>query len=92
MWECYFYATLWSIWIARNDVIFNNKAANRNQVVELTKTRAALWIKARFDIKVYTVENIKRNLDGARRLIIQEYLGVFFLLFTLSLFIFVGLG
>ncbi|KAG5515827.1 hypothetical protein RHGRI_036766 [Rhododendron griersonianum] len=70
MWECCFYATLWSILITRNDAIFNNKVADRNQVVELTKTRVALWIKARFDIKVYTVEDIKRNLDGARRLII----------------------
>ncbi|KAG5527856.1 hypothetical protein RHGRI_028703 [Rhododendron griersonianum] len=61
---------LWSIWIVRNDTIFNNKATDRNQVVELTKTRAALWIKARFDIKVYTVEDIKRNFDGAKRLII----------------------
>ncbi|XP_058208091.1 uncharacterized protein LOC131321096 [Rhododendron vialii] len=25
LWECCFYATLWSIWIARNDAIFNNK-------------------------------------------------------------------
>ncbi|KAI8558123.1 hypothetical protein RHMOL_Rhmol04G0064800 [Rhododendron molle] len=70
MLECCFYATIWSIWIARNDIIFNNKAADRNQVVELTKTRATLWIKVRFDIKVYTVEDIKRNLDGARCLII----------------------
>ncbi|KAI8542071.1 hypothetical protein RHMOL_Rhmol08G0110300 [Rhododendron molle] len=68
LWECCFYATLWSIWIARNDIIFNNKDVDRNQVEELIKTRTALWIKAKFDIKVYTVEDIKRNLDGVRRL------------------------
>ncbi|KAI8563077.1 hypothetical protein RHMOL_Rhmol03G0085300 [Rhododendron molle] len=70
LWECCFYATLWSIWLVRNDVIFKNIVVDRNQMEELIKTRAALWIKAKFDLKGYTVEDIKRNLDSVRRLII----------------------
>ncbi|XP_058215516.1 uncharacterized protein LOC131326672 [Rhododendron vialii] len=70
LWECCFYATLWSIWIARNDAIFNNKIVDCNHLEELIKSRAAMWIKAKFDIKVYTVEDIKSNLDGVRRLVI----------------------
>ncbi|KAI8543636.1 hypothetical protein RHMOL_Rhmol08G0234000 [Rhododendron molle] len=67
IWEVCFFATLWSIWIARNGVIFNNGSALAWEVMDLIKTRVAMWMKAKFDIKVYTVKDFKGYLDGIRK-------------------------
>ncbi|KAI8534362.1 hypothetical protein RHMOL_Rhmol10G0084400 [Rhododendron molle] len=67
IWESCFYATLWSIWLVRNDYIFNNSTTQAWEVGELVKTRVAMWMKAKFDIKVYSVEDFKFFLDGIRK-------------------------
>ncbi|KAG5565612.1 hypothetical protein RHGRI_001501 [Rhododendron griersonianum] len=61
-WESILFAGLWSIWIARNEVIFNNKHLDVAEVVDLIKTRVAFWIKAKFNITDYTVEDFKRGI------------------------------
>ncbi|XP_058216597.1 uncharacterized protein LOC131327443 [Rhododendron vialii] len=66
-WEVCFYATLWSIWLTRNDYIFNGATTQASEVVDLVKTRVAMWMKAKFDIKIYTVEDFKSYLDGIRK-------------------------
>lgn len=50
-WEICFYATIWSIWIERNHIIFRNKVCEEGALVESIKTKAALWIKAGYDLK-----------------------------------------
>lgn len=37
---------LWTIWIIRNDLVFNNRRANLNQLEFLIKHRAYMWSKA----------------------------------------------
>lgn len=37
------------------------------EVGELIKTIEAMWMKMKFDIKVYTVEDFKGFLDGIRK-------------------------
>jgi len=37
-------------------------------VGDLIKTRVAMWIKTKFDIKIYTVEEFKEFLGGIRKL------------------------
>ncbi|KAI8567591.1 hypothetical protein RHMOL_Rhmol02G0133600 [Rhododendron molle] len=68
VWEACSYATLWSLWLARNDTIFNNSSKQAWEVGDLAKTRVAMWMKAKFDIKVYTVEEFKIFLDSIRKL------------------------
>lgn len=62
-----FFATLWSLWLVRNDYVFNNASTQVWEVGDLVKTRVAMWIKVKFDIKVYTVEDFKVFLDGIRK-------------------------
>ncbi|KAI8535123.1 hypothetical protein RHMOL_Rhmol10G0150800 [Rhododendron molle] len=68
VWEICFYATLWSLWLVRNDTIFNNSSKQAWEVGDLVITRVAMWIKAKFDIKVYSIEEFKIFLDGVRKL------------------------
>ncbi|XP_058203049.1 uncharacterized protein LOC131317517 [Rhododendron vialii] len=67
-WEVTFFATLWSLWLARNELIFNNTSRSASEVGDQIKTRVAMWMKAKFDIKVYSVEDFKCFLQGIRKL------------------------
>lgn len=67
-WQTTFYATLWTIWTCRNEVIFNNKTWEVEEITDLVKTRLAIWIKGKFNIKIYTVEDFKWNLESVRKL------------------------
>ncbi|XP_058217560.1 uncharacterized protein LOC131328662 [Rhododendron vialii] len=53
--------------LVRNDHVFNNSTKQPWEVGDLVKTRVAMWMKAKFDIKVYTVEDFKVFLDGIRK-------------------------
>ncbi|KAI8522859.1 hypothetical protein RHMOL_Rhmol13G0029600 [Rhododendron molle] len=67
-WEVTFFATLWSLWLASNDLVFNNVSRSASEVGDQIKTRVAMWMKAKFEIKVYSVEDFKCFLDGIRKL------------------------
>lgn len=67
-WIAIFYAVIWSIWLARNDTVFNNKVWELEEVIDLAKTRMALWIKGKYNVKNYSVEDFKRCLEGIRRI------------------------
>lgn len=62
--ECCFYASLWSLWIPRNELVFRNMSIQSVQVAELVKTRVALWIKGKHNIRLYSVDDFRRCLDG----------------------------
>lgn len=64
IWEVCLFATLWFLWLVRNDYAFNNASTEPWEVGDLIKTRVAMWMKAKFDIKVYSVEDFKVYLDG----------------------------
>ncbi|XP_058203090.1 uncharacterized protein LOC131317570 [Rhododendron vialii] len=68
IWEVTFFATLWSLWLARNDLVFNNVLRSACEVGDQIKTRVAMWMKAKFVIKVYSVEDFKCFLGGIRKL------------------------
>ncbi|KAI8548067.1 hypothetical protein RHMOL_Rhmol07G0243600 [Rhododendron molle] len=67
MWETTFHATIWSLWLVRNDLVFNNATWRVEDLGELIKTRVAMCIKVKFDIKVHSVEDFKDYLDGMRK-------------------------
>lgn len=66
-WEICFYAILWSTWLERNHIIFKQKTVDLDKIVEEIKTKVAIWTKAKFDLKNYSVEDIKRCLQGIRK-------------------------
>lgn len=68
IWEACFYATIWSIWMTRNGYIFKDATARSEEVVDIIKFRVAMWIKVKFNIRLYSVEDFKSFLDGIRSL------------------------
>lgn len=67
-WIACFFAVMWSIWTGRNELVFNNKPWDEMLCMDLVKTRMAIWIKAKYNIKEYSVEDFKRSLEGIRSL------------------------
>ncbi|KAI8548528.1 hypothetical protein RHMOL_Rhmol07G0279500 [Rhododendron molle] len=51
-----------------NDPNFNNTLRSAREVGDQIKTKVAMWMKAKFDIKVYSVEDFKCFLHGIRKL------------------------
>ncbi|XP_058217419.1 uncharacterized protein LOC131328494 [Rhododendron vialii] len=68
IWEVCFYATIWSIWIMRNKLIFHSMTISSEEVVDLIKYRVAMWMKVKYEIKVYSIEEFKGFSDGIRLL------------------------
>lgn len=44
-WYILFHVVVWSIWEARNNVIFNGKKPSTNQVLDVIYFRVAGWFK-----------------------------------------------
>ncbi|EOY15851.1 Uncharacterized protein TCM_034797, partial [Theobroma cacao] len=42
------YAMVWSLWLARNDVVFEGKPWDHDQLYELIKLHVATWAKAKW--------------------------------------------
>ncbi|KAG5527982.1 hypothetical protein RHGRI_028796 [Rhododendron griersonianum] len=68
IWESCLFATLWSLWLLRNDCVFNNASMLVWDVADLIKTRVAMWMRSKHDIKLYSVDDFKGYLDGIRSL------------------------
>lgn len=51
-----------------NDMIFNNAIIPRKEttVLNMIKTGVAIWIKARFSIQKYSVDDFKVNMEAMR--------------------------
>ncbi|KAJ4836024.1 hypothetical protein Tsubulata_011346 [Turnera subulata] len=43
------YATFWSIWLARNNLVFNNKVPQEDSIFDIIITRATWWFKSKFN-------------------------------------------
>lgn len=67
LWLGCFYAVMWTIWTSRTEKVFNNKAFVVEEIIDLSKTRMAIWVKRKFDVKDYSVDDIKRCLEGVRK-------------------------
>ncbi|GFZ20781.1 hypothetical protein Acr_28g0014860 [Actinidia rufa] len=65
-WEAIFFAIIWSLWKARNELIFSNVNIVKAELIDLIKLRVAFWVKAKCDINEYSVVDIQRCLDGIR--------------------------
>ncbi|XP_039054282.1 uncharacterized protein LOC120196577 [Hibiscus syriacus] len=59
-WFVSFAAALWSLWLARNDVVFKSKSTNLKDLLVYVKMRAYAWCKA---LKVFSVLDEKRWWD-----------------------------
>lgn len=67
IWQACFYTVMWTIWTTRNKKVFSNEAVEVEEVIDLSKTRMAIWVKGKYGINDYSVDDFKRCLDGIRK-------------------------
>lgn len=48
IWKMGFFAMVWSIWKSRNEIVFQGKKWNKDQVLELARIRVAYWANAKW--------------------------------------------
>lgn len=53
-------------------MFFKRKTLNLGEVIDLAKTRMAFWVKGKYKVSGYSIEDFKRSSDGIRRLMIQK--------------------
>lgn len=58
IWKAIPMAVMWSLWKTRNDVVFNGKMFQLNELCELIKVRIALWVKSQSKEPPYSVQDI----------------------------------
>ncbi|XP_028078212.1 uncharacterized protein LOC114280083 [Camellia sinensis] len=56
-------AMLWSTWRLRNEVVFNGKQPNMNELCEVVKVTVGLWVKSSMPSVQYSVHQIVENLS-----------------------------
>lgn len=67
IWDICFFAVLWSLWLERNLIIFQRIDLDVEKLEDKIQTRVALWTKANYDLKNYSVDDFKRCLIGIRK-------------------------
>ncbi|EOY09873.1 Uncharacterized protein TCM_025243 [Theobroma cacao] len=48
IWKMAFYTVVWSLWLFRNEIVFNGKHWDQDQLFELIKLQVASWAKAKW--------------------------------------------
>ena len=71
-WEVLLYVVSWSIWIARNDLVFNNLDLDSSSLIDLIKCRCAFWIKSFYNIMENSISDYMKCLKEIRRLKITK--------------------
>ncbi|KAI8551511.1 hypothetical protein RHMOL_Rhmol06G0192600 [Rhododendron molle] len=59
--------------LERNHIIFRNKIYEEAILVDNIKTKIAMWLKACYDLKDNSVEDIRRGIEGIRKLKVLQY-------------------
>lgn len=65
-WHSCFFAVIWSIWLSRNEIIFN-KVLDTAALEDIIKVRITFWVKARFNLMHYSTDDFKRCIIGVRK-------------------------
>ncbi|GMP24336.1 hypothetical protein CsSME_00001634 [Camellia sinensis var. sinensis] len=62
VWGAVFISIVWSLWIYRNDCIFNNTQLTIDELCKLIKVRVAMWLKS-YDMGFfYSIQEIVSNI------------------------------
>lgn len=66
-WLLLFFSVAWSLWLLRNDLIFQQKSPNYDSVFFLIITRLCLWLKALHPDFPYSPSDLLRSAEGLIR-------------------------
>ena len=60
VWNMSFFAIIWSIWLLRNDMVFNGKDFDFMKIIDTIKFRLAIWLKAKWPDCPNTILDVVR--------------------------------
>ncbi|KAK9041427.1 hypothetical protein V6N11_016529 [Hibiscus sabdariffa] len=60
-WQFIPFVVFWTIWLYRNDVVFNKNIPDSSQIFSLAKIRLAKWFKAKFPLMAVSVDDLVAN-------------------------------
>ena len=63
IWMATFFAIAWNIWLTRNDIVFNSKVFNHEELCRHIKRQVALWTKTWKEGLPCSVDEYARNVD-----------------------------
>jgi len=66
-WLMLFFSVAWSLWLLRNDLIFQQKTPDYDSIFFLIITRLCLWLKAIHSDFPYSPSDLIRSADGLLR-------------------------
>ncbi|KAL7259613.1 hypothetical protein ACSBR1_005492 [Camellia fascicularis] len=66
IWKSIPLAVLWSIWKLRNECKFKNSNPNLDEVIELIKTRVAIWARSSSNLAQFSVNDFIFNMNQIR--------------------------
>nr|XP_034889198.1 uncharacterized protein LOC118029425 [Populus alba] len=66
-WLMVFFSVAWSLWLLRNDLIFQQKSPDYDSIFFLIITRLCLWLKAIHSDFPYSPTDLIRSADGLLR-------------------------
>ena len=64
LWQAIPAGLWWSVWRMRNNIIFNNKGASWEELFELIKLRVIFWVKAKYGLNGYSVNQLAIQMRG----------------------------
>ncbi|KAI8528432.1 hypothetical protein RHMOL_Rhmol12G0148300 [Rhododendron molle] len=64
IWDSIPFAVIWSIWNARNQLMFKNKEVNWMKTSDLIKARVAFWVLTKKDGCAYSMDDIIDRLHS----------------------------
>jgi len=64
IWCATFFAVAWSIWLVRNEIIFQQRSVNVEVLCNLIRWRVSYWTRAWKDDLQYKEEDIARNFSS----------------------------
>uniref|UniRef100_A0A7C8ZX61 Reverse transcriptase zinc-binding domain-containing protein n=1 Tax=Opuntia streptacantha TaxID=393608 RepID=A0A7C8ZX61_OPUST len=64
LWIATFFATIWSLWMKRNGIIFNQEKLDLNDLLHIIKWRVANWSRAWEENLPYSVEMLAHNFHA----------------------------
>ncbi|KAJ4822258.1 hypothetical protein Tsubulata_049849 [Turnera subulata] len=65
-WLTIFYATIWSIWLARNNLIFSSKSIDWERIFDIVLLGTITWIKANHPSFPYHFSNLLATVDSLK--------------------------
>ncbi|KAJ4841383.1 hypothetical protein Tsubulata_011552 [Turnera subulata] len=66
-WMAILYATLWSIWLGRNKLVFEHKDVDWEKLFDLILLRSLTWLRAKHPSFPFTLSDLLQCADSLKQ-------------------------